>query len=415
MPVYRCSNGRYRIGDGKCIYPTKASAERAYKGYLASRYMNKETVMKKVQDIIKNVFNKLKGHNETDKIIETQPVSKATLSIYLGTVALEKKDENILYIGQGETADIDWNYRISLPLPSNSVSKVNGNTTLRWGRAGINLMNEVHRVLQVGGMATFVVGKQKKIIPPELDSMDWAPSTFSFYINDALRRAQSIYPKFELVNVESDNYDTLVTLKKVKSGVIKERGEGQGQGGSKQGDSGADKCICPKCDIVVKHEKGTPCTNIKCPECGATMIGKSEESVKKHAKFVEIIKTNDELQMVYGVVFQPDTEDSDGDVVSADEIEKAMHGFMKSEPKFDVGHDLDIRYDVALIENYIAPNDMVCKFNKKERDIKKGSWIMGVRVGDELWKEVKSGKINGFSPWGTALREHNIDEGDDNE
>ena len=40
MPVRKCSNGKYRIGDGKCIYKSKASAERAYRGYLGSKYAN---------------------------------------------------------------------------------------------------------------------------------------------------------------------------------------------------------------------------------------------------------------------------------------------------------------------------------------------------------------------------------------
>ncbi len=37
MPVLKCQNGKYRIGSGKCIYPSKAVADRAYKGYLASK------------------------------------------------------------------------------------------------------------------------------------------------------------------------------------------------------------------------------------------------------------------------------------------------------------------------------------------------------------------------------------------
>ena len=38
MPVYSCGGGKYRIGKGKCIYDSKAKAERAYKGYLYSKY-----------------------------------------------------------------------------------------------------------------------------------------------------------------------------------------------------------------------------------------------------------------------------------------------------------------------------------------------------------------------------------------
>ena len=35
MPVTRCENGKYRIGDGECMYNSQESAERAYVAYLA--------------------------------------------------------------------------------------------------------------------------------------------------------------------------------------------------------------------------------------------------------------------------------------------------------------------------------------------------------------------------------------------
>lgn len=35
MPIFRCDNGKYRIGDGECMYNSEASAERAYVAYLA--------------------------------------------------------------------------------------------------------------------------------------------------------------------------------------------------------------------------------------------------------------------------------------------------------------------------------------------------------------------------------------------
>jgi len=38
MPVTKCQNGKYRIGKGKCMYRSKSSANRAYKGYLGKKY-----------------------------------------------------------------------------------------------------------------------------------------------------------------------------------------------------------------------------------------------------------------------------------------------------------------------------------------------------------------------------------------
>lgn len=37
MPVKKCSSGKYRIGSGKCIYTTKANADKAYKAYLVKK------------------------------------------------------------------------------------------------------------------------------------------------------------------------------------------------------------------------------------------------------------------------------------------------------------------------------------------------------------------------------------------
>ena len=42
MPVHKCPNGKYRIGSGKCMYDSKAKAEKAYKGYKAAKHANEK-------------------------------------------------------------------------------------------------------------------------------------------------------------------------------------------------------------------------------------------------------------------------------------------------------------------------------------------------------------------------------------
>lgn len=44
MPVFKCSNGNYRIGTGKCIYDSKAKATRAYQGYIISEKLNGQKI-----------------------------------------------------------------------------------------------------------------------------------------------------------------------------------------------------------------------------------------------------------------------------------------------------------------------------------------------------------------------------------
>lgn len=70
------------------------------------------------------------------------------------------------------------------------------------------------------------------------------------------------------------------------------RGEGKGVGGSPQGDGGAKYCVCPKCDYSEEHKregegKSTPCSERKCPKCGAMMKGsdtKPEKETESEAK-----------------------------------------------------------------------------------------------------------------------------------
>jgi len=40
MPVTKCSNGKYKIGDGECIYTTRENANAAYRAYLAEEGEN---------------------------------------------------------------------------------------------------------------------------------------------------------------------------------------------------------------------------------------------------------------------------------------------------------------------------------------------------------------------------------------
>ncbi len=42
MPVEKCSNGKWRIGNGPCMYTTKEKAEKAYQAYLAKQAEERE-------------------------------------------------------------------------------------------------------------------------------------------------------------------------------------------------------------------------------------------------------------------------------------------------------------------------------------------------------------------------------------
>lgn len=54
-------------------------------------------------------------------------------------------------------------------------------------------------------------------------------------------------------------------------------GQGRGVGGQRQGIGGAEYCICPKCNFIIKHERNIPCQQIKCHKCGSFMKGTNQK------------------------------------------------------------------------------------------------------------------------------------------
>ena len=53
------------------------------------------------------------------------------------------------------------------------------------------------------------------------------------------------------------------------------RGMGGGGGGGRNQGGGfgaGGSCICAGCGKKVPHERGVKCTQLKCPDCGRTMV-----------------------------------------------------------------------------------------------------------------------------------------------
>jgi electron transport complex protein RnfB len=53
------------------------------------------------------------------------------------------------------------------------------------------------------------------------------------------------------------------------------QGRGQGQGGGRRGGGFGGGpggfCVCPACGQKVPHQRGVPCFEVKCPDCGTVM------------------------------------------------------------------------------------------------------------------------------------------------
>jgi hypothetical protein len=109
----------------------------------------------------------------------------------------------------------------------------------------------------------------------------------------------------------------------------------------------------------------------------------------------------DEERLAYGVVLEPEIIDAQKDIYSDVEVRTCAHTFMEKYMRLARQHREFVDGKVKILESFIAP----CDFTIGTAKVKKGSWVMAVRVLDDaLWKDVKAGKLTGFSIGGTARR-----------
>ena len=112
--------------------------------------------------------------------------------------------------------------------------------------------------------------------------------------------------------------------------------------------------------------------------------------------FIDVEKADERI--VCGIVYEPDTEDAQGDSASEDEIRKACYYFMEKTRQFKVMHK-GKPAKIEILENYLAPQDLTISGRK----IKKGSWVLVTRILDKkVWQDIKAGKLTGYSMAGYA-------------
>lgn len=109
-----------------------------------------------------------------------------------------------------------------------------------------------------------------------------------------------------------------------------------------------------------------------------------------------------EQRLVYGEVLIPDIEDSQGDVISAEEIEKTAHRFLAEYQQLGFMHQGTLEKGAArIVESYVAPVD----FELNGHVVKKGSWVLVTKIlDDHLWSLIKAGVLTGYSMGGLGQR-----------
>lgn len=146
------------------------------------------------------------------------------------------------------------------------------------------------------------------------------------------------------------------------------------------------------------------------PKNGRSLILKSDlaegESVVERT--VPLVKSDPVRRMAYGVVYAPESVDTDGHVMGADDIEAAMLAFMAKGRVGSVDTDHDEQTGGAFVaECWLVkgtPSGETC--DALFPDEPPGTWCIGVKVEDDVtWDRVAKGELAGLSLAGVAVVE----------
>jgi hypothetical protein len=190
----------------------------------------------------------------------------------------------------------------------------------------------------------------------------------SLYINMAME-LDLRHQQFVLVN-EGVQHETQVAMSKDKEKAEKYISEEGGQ-------------YC-----VRSHQTGK---NFGCYSTHAA----AEKRLKQIKRFkdqdfeVKFAGMDEDKRLVYGIVLEPNEVDYHEDTITADEIEKAAHGYANKPMVIGDGHVK--RAKAYPVETFIYNPEVL-------ENVKPGSWVMAIKVkSDTIWEGIKQGDYTGFS------------------
>ena len=132
--------------------------------------------------------------------------------------------------------------------------------------------------------------------------------------------------------------------------------------------------------------------------------GDAREPVTKEVRLLVPIEKGDSPQRVtYGVVLEPDSEDLQGDVMTAEDIEKAAYDWMERSQHGGHMHAALVE-GAKVVESYIAPSDIPVETADGIQTIRKGSWVLAMRWPKDVWESIQKGELTGYSVGGTGVR-----------
>lgn len=135
-----------------------------------------------------------------------------------------------------------------------------------------------------------------------------------------------------------------------------------------------------------------------------TLFKRIQKHIKGEVRDVELFKLKNEIddkeeRVVYGIVLKPNDTDAHKDIYDADTVIKAADFYMEFFGNVGLMHRLIINKKVKILQTYTAPSNFTLSDMKgNKRKVVKDTWLMKVRIIDDgIWKDVKEGKLTGFS------------------
>jgi HK97 family phage prohead protease len=117
MPVQECSNGKWRIGDGECVYTSRASADRAYRAYLAIEAEadedddddDEKSISVHLRKLQSNNSNKMiYGYKRLSQDIKDVDAKKGIVTGYFSAFNIKDSDGDIILPGSFKRSIEEW-------------------------------------------------------------------------------------------------------------------------------------------------------------------------------------------------------------------------------------------------------------------------------------------------------------------
>jgi uracil-DNA glycosylase family 4 len=149
----------------------------------------------------------------------------------------------------------------------------------------------------------------------------------------------------------------------------------------------------------------------------ASVVTVTKGGETANAKTVSISKADKAKQVVYGVVLDPYTVDTQNDWTPPAQIEQAAHRWLAESRVIGLNHEG--KAAAYPVESFMVPypsSDDYAKAMRNEahkalhitlgdQQVGSGAWVLGVKVPDaELWKQVEAGDLDAFSIGGFSER-----------